>query len=65
MAQPPEPSPGRVTKVSVATSVRLTLISFWCAAAIVLNDPGSSVFSVSSVAEQAIGRAAPWFTASA
>ncbi len=39
MAQPPEPFPGRVTKVSVATSVRLTFISFWCAAAIVLNDP--------------------------
>jgi len=61
MAQPPEQSLGRVTKVVVATSVMLTFISFWRAAAIVLNDLGSSVFYVGGIAEQAIGRAAPWF----
>jgi len=61
MAQPPEQSLGRVTKVVVATSVMLTFISFWRAAAIVLNDLGSSAFYVGGIAEQAIGRAAPWF----
>src|SRR5499433_719164 len=61
MAQPPEQSLGRVTKVVVATSVMLTFISFWRAAAIVLNDLGSSAFYVGGIAEQAIGKAAPWF----
>jgi len=35
---------GRATKVVVATSVMLTFISFWRAAAIVLCDLGSSAF---------------------
>src|SRR6266567_4116723 len=61
MAQPPEQSLGRVTKVVVATSVMLTFISFWRAAAIVLNDLGSSAYYVGGFAEQAVGRAAPWF----
>jgi len=39
----------------------LTFISFWRAAAIVLNDLGSSAFYVGGIAEQAVGRAAPWF----
>src|SRR5688572_7857209 len=39
----------------------LSFISFWRAAAIVLNDLGSSVFYVGGIAEQAIGRSAPWF----
>ena len=52
MAQPPpEQSLGRVTKVVVATSVMLTFISFWRAAAIVLNDLGSSAFYVGGIAE--------------
>jgi amino acid transporter len=50
-----------VTNVVVATSVMLTFISFWRAAAIVLNDLGSSAFYVGGIAEQAVGRAAPWF----
>ncbi len=37
---------GRVTNVVIATSVMLTFISFWRAAAIVLNDLGSSAFYV-------------------
>src|SRR5512132_545029 len=61
MAQPPAQSLGRVTKVVVATSVMLNFISFWRAAAIVLNDLGSSAFYVGGIAEQAVGHAAPWF----
>src|SRR2546425_1494504 len=49
------------TKVVVATSVMLSFISFWRAAAIVLNDLGSSAFYVGGIAEQAVGQAAPWF----
>jgi amino acid transporter len=49
------------TKVVVATSVMLSFISFWRAAAIVLNDLGSSAYYVGGIAEQALGRAAPWF----
>src|SRR3989442_5142400 len=51
---------GRV-KVVVATSVMLSFISFWRAASIVLNDLGSSAYYVGGIAEQAVGRAAPWF----
>jgi amino acid transporter len=39
----------------------LTFISFWRAAAIVLNDLASSAFYAGGIAEQAIGAAAPWF----
>jgi amino acid transporter len=49
------------TKVVVATSVMLSFISFWRAAAIVLNDLGSSAYYVGGIAEQAVGLAAPWF----
>ena len=52
---------GRATKVVVATSVMLSFISFWRAAAIVLNDLGSSAYYVGGIAEQAVGRASPWF----
>ena len=51
----------RTTKVVVVTSVMLSFISFWRAAAIVLNDLGSSAFYVGGIAEQAVGHAAPWF----
>ena len=57
------PAQGGSTRVRivVATSVALTFVSFWRAAAIVLNDLGSSAFFyVGGVAEQAIGHAAPW-----
>jgi len=54
-------SGGRTTRVVVATSVMLSFISFWRAAAIVLNDLGSSAYYVGGIAEQAVGRAAPWF----
>src|SRR3954464_14423565 len=39
----------------------LSFISFWRAAAIVLSDLGSSAYYVGGIAEQAIGKAAPWF----
>ena len=39
----------------------LTFISYWRAAAIVLNDLGSSAFYAGGIAEQAMGKAAPWF----
>ena len=48
-------------RLVVASSVMLTFISFWRAAAIVLNDMGSSAFYAGAIAEQAVGKAAPWF----
>ena len=48
-------------KVVVASTVMLSFISFWRAAAIVLSDLGSSAYYVPGIAEQAIGKAAPWF----
>ena len=48
-------------RIVVATSVALTFVSFWRAAAIVLNDLGSSAFYAGGIAEEAIGKAAPWF----
>ncbi len=39
----------------------LSFVSFWRAAAIVLCDLGSSAYYVGGIAEQAIGKAAPWF----
>jgi amino acid transporter len=54
-------APPKPVKVVVATTVMLSFISFWRAAAIVLNDLGSSAYYVGGIAEQAIGRAAPWF----
>ena len=51
----------RPIRVVVATTAMLSFISFWRAAAIVLNDLGSSAFYAGGIAEQAIGQAAPWF----
>ena len=61
MFAPNESRPLARTKVVVATSVMLSFISFWRAAAIVLNDLASSAFYAGGIAEQAVGRAAPWF----
>src|SRR5579885_1618757 len=54
------PQSNRVRLV-VASSVMLTFISFWRAAAVVLNDLGSSAFYAGGIAEEAVGKAAPWF----
>jgi len=48
-------------KVFVATTVMLTFISFWRAAAIVLSDLASSAYYVGGDAEKVIGKCAPWF----
>src|ERR1700730_6399592 len=63
--QIPQPSEAALKpalpKVVIATTAMLSFISFWRAAAIVLNDLGSSAFYAGAIAEQAIGKAAPWF----
>ena len=50
-----------VVKVLVATTAMLAFISFWRAAAVVLNDLGSSAFYAGAIAEHFIGKTAPWF----
>ncbi len=47
----------------VITTAMLTFISFWRAAAVVLCDISSTAYYVCGIAEQAIGKAAPWFIA--
>ncbi len=49
------------TKVIIATTVMLSFISFWRAAAIVLSDLASSAYYAGGIAESAIGKSAPWF----
>jgi amino acid transporter len=50
-----------VAKVLVATTAMLAFISYWRAAAIVLNDLGSSAYYAGGEAEAFIGKTAPWF----
>src|SRR3954454_6866041 len=47
-------------KVVVATTIALTFISFWRAAAVVLNDMASTMYYIGGITEQAIGKPAPW-----
>src|SRR5512132_2481400 len=55
-------SPKRpAVKVFVATTVMLSFISFWRAAAIVLSDLASSAYYAGGDAEKVIGKSAPWF----
>src|SRR6266852_3674453 len=56
-----KPQPSNRVRLVVASSVMLTFISFWRAAAIVLNDLGSSAFYAGGIAEEAVGKSAPWF----
>jgi amino acid transporter len=59
----PQPSAGaasQTTKVVVATTVALTFISVWQAGAVVLNDMASTMYYIGGIAEQAIGKSAPW-----
>jgi len=51
------------TTAVVITTAMLTFISFWRAASIVLCDLASSAYYVCGIAEQAVGKAAPWFIA--
>jgi amino acid transporter len=48
-------------RVLVASTAMLAFISFWQAAAVVLNDMGSSAFYAGAIAEHFVGRTAPWF----
>jgi hypothetical protein len=50
-----------VKKVVVATTVMLSFISFWRAAAIVLCDLGSSAYYAAGISEGYLGKSAPWF----
>ncbi len=61
MSSPVENLQRPAIKVFVATSVMLTFISFWRAAAIVLSDLASSAYYVGGDAEKVIGKSAPWF----
>jgi amino acid transporter len=53
-------SPGNTTKVVIATTVALSFITFWQAAAVVLNDLASTMYYIGGITEQAIGKSAPW-----
>jgi amino acid transporter len=57
------PTAGQRRKIDlvIVSSVALSFISFWRAAAIVLNDMASTVYYIGGISEQAIGKAAPWF----
>jgi Amino acid permease len=62
VAQLPEAGPNRrKVNVLLVTSVALSFISFWRAAAIVLCDLASTAYYIGGISEQAIGKAAPWF----
>ena len=50
-----------IPRVIVATTALLSFISFWRAAAIVLNDLASSAYYAGGESEGYIGKAAPWF----
>src|ERR1700716_606726 len=54
-------SPSNRVRIVVAPSVMLPSTSYWRAAAIVLNDLASSAFYACGIAEQAVGKSAPWF----
>ena len=57
---PPNSQLNNRVRIVVATSVMLTFISYWRAAAVILNDLGSSAFYAAGIAEQAVGKSAPW-----
>ncbi len=48
-------------RVVVITTVMLSFISYWRAAAIVLSDLASSAYYALGIAEKAVGQSAPWF----
>src|SRR6266496_3543513 len=58
---PAQTQSSTMPEVVVATTVALTFISFWRAAAVVLSDLASSAFYAGGIAEHAIGKSAPWF----
>ena len=58
---PPKLPAASPQRVLVASTAMLAFISFWRAAAVVLNDMGSSAFYAGAIAEHFIGKTAPWF----
>ena len=62
---PSNPNSGQagrpIATVLVATTAMLSFITFWQAAAVVLNDLGSSAFYAGGIAEHFVGKTAPWF----
>src|SRR6202158_2572388 len=62
-SNPPPERPSGVTpqRILIASTALLTFISFWRAAAIVLNDLASSAYYAGGEAEKFIGKSAPWF----
>lgn len=59
----PTPTAAKRTtpNVLIASTAMLAFISFWRAAAVVLNDMGSSAFYAGAIAERFVGKTAPWF----
>ncbi|MCX6161399.1 MAG: APC family permease [Ignavibacteriae bacterium] len=51
----------KVTKVIVLSTVMFTFISYWRAAAVVLGDLGSTAYYMGGIAEQFVGKVAPYF----
>ncbi|MGH2575528.1 MAG: APC family permease, partial [Ignavibacteria bacterium] len=51
----------KTTKVIVLTTVMFTFISYWRAAAVVIGDLGSTAYYIGGIAEQFIGKIAPFF----
>jgi amino acid transporter len=51
----------KTTKVIVLTTVMFTFISYWRAAAVVIGDLGSTAYYIGGIAEQLIGKIAPYF----
>ncbi len=56
-----KPSDSPRIRVVIATTVLLTFITVWRAAAIVLSDLASSAYYAGGIAENSIGKPAPWF----
>ncbi|MDE3137478.1 MAG: amino acid permease, partial [Acidobacteriota bacterium] len=58
---PPRTGLRTVPQVLVATTAMLSFISYWRAAAVVLNDLASSAYYAAGASEAFIGPTAPWF----
>src|SRR5438270_1961680 len=54
-------APAGAPRVLIASTAMLAFITFWQAAAVVLNDMGSSAFYAGAIAEHFVGKTAPWF----
>src|ERR1700745_1104843 len=61
MKSRPDAQTAGAPRVLIASTAMLAFITFWQAAAVVLNDMGSSAFYAGAIAEHFIGKTAPWF----